>query len=114
MAQVSRPGDVTEAKLFCTEAIVISASGFRTATYNKKVGGVENSQHLTAKASDIKVYYYNVVSSSLKIQTFVDTKKVYDLIEFLAEEKLIKNGGLGIYEHFIHYDIRNTPARWNG
>lgn len=36
---------------------VIIASGYRTPQKNKAVGGVPNSQHLEAKAADIKVYY---------------------------------------------------------
>jgi hypothetical protein len=23
-------------------------------------------------------------------------------------------GGLGLYDSFVHYDIRGTKARWNG
>ena len=38
---------------------------------------------------------------------------VYDAIEFLISEGLVKEGGLGRYNTFTHYDTRGTRARWN-
>ncbi|WP_448826708.1 D-Ala-D-Ala carboxypeptidase family metallohydrolase [Capnocytophaga bilenii] len=34
---------------------IIITSGYRTPAHNKKVGGADNSQHLTASAADIVV-----------------------------------------------------------
>jgi hypothetical protein len=74
-------------------------SGYRTPTYNKAVGGVANSSHLVAKAADIKV----IGISSLEL---------CKIILKLIQEGKIKNGGLGLYDSFIHYDIGNI-RRWN-
>jgi uncharacterized protein YcbK (DUF882 family) len=76
-------------------------SGYRTPSYNKKIGGATKSQHLLAKAADI------VVRSKTP-------KQLAAIIEKLIAAKKIKQGGLGIYPSWIHYDVRNGKARWQG
>jgi len=75
-------------------------SGYRSEAHNKKVGGVSNSQHVLGKAADINVkgYTQSVVAST---------------IEHLIAGGKMKQGGIGIYPHFIHYDIRGSKARWD-
>lgn len=75
-------------------------SGYRCPKYNKKIGGVKNSQHLLGKAADI------VVESLKPIEVFA-------LIEDLIDMGLMLQGGLGLYDTFVHYDIRKTKARWD-
>lgn len=77
----------------------ITGSGYRTAAHNKKVGGAKNSQHLKAKAADINADGYT-------------PKKLAAVIEKLIAEGKMKQGGIGIYAGFVHYDIRGTEARW--
>lgn len=74
-------------------------SGYRSPAYNKKIGGVKNSQHLQAKAADI-----TVKSKS--------PRQLKAIIERLIKSGKMKNGGVGLYPGFVHYDVRNTPARW--
>lgn len=74
-------------------------SGYRTPTYNKRVGGAKNSQHLKAKASDLTTSEYT-------------PKELYDIIEDLINKGAISQGGLGLYKTFVHYDVRGTKARW--
>ncbi len=74
-------------------------SGYRTPAYNKKIGGVSNSQHLQAKAADI------VVKSKTP-------KELAAVIEKLIAAGKMKQGGIGIYPGFVHYDIRGEKARW--
>lgn len=74
-------------------------SGYRTKAYNKKVGGVPSSQHIQAKAADITAKNYI-------------PKTLAALIERLIKAGKMKQGGLGIYPGFVHYDIRGTKARW--
>lgn len=74
-------------------------SGYRSPKHNKKVGGSPNSQHLLGKAADIVV-------------KGMEPKEVADTIEKLIKEGKMKQGGLGRYETFTHYDIRGTKARW--
>ena len=74
-------------------------SSYRTKNHNKKVGGAKNSQHLLGKAADI------VVLS-------ISAKETQKAIELLISNGKMKEGGLGSYNSFTHYDIRNSKARW--
>jgi uncharacterized protein YcbK (DUF882 family) len=75
-------------------------SAYRNASYNAKVGGKSNSQHLYAKAADIKI-------------SGVKPKEIAKTIEKLIKAGKMREGGIGIYDTFVHYDIRGTKARWD-
>ena len=79
--------------------VSITGSGYRTPAHNKKVGGAKFSQHLTASAADINAVGY-------------EPKQLAEVIELLILKGKMKQGGLGIYPNFVHYDIRGTKARW--
>ena len=74
-------------------------SGYRSQKYNAKIGGVKNSQHVKGKASDLRV-------------SGMTPKEVALVIEGLIESGKMKQGGIGIYPNFTHYDIRGVKARW--
>lgn len=74
-------------------------SGYRSPIYNAKIGGVKNSQHVKGKAADIVV-------------KGMTPKEVALIIEGLIENGKIKQGGIGVYSNFTHYDIRGIKARW--
>ena len=76
-------------------------SAYRCPEHNAKVGGSKTSQHLLGKAADITI-------QSLK------PAEVFVLIEDLIDMGHLLQGGLGLYDTFVHYDIRKTKARWNG
>ena len=75
-------------------------SGYRSPSHNKSVGGVANSYHVQGKASDL---------SSKQITP----KKLYDAILKLIADGKIYNGGVGIYNTFVHYDIGGKGRRWD-
>lgn len=75
-------------------------SSYRTESLNKKVGGSTTSQHLYAKAADI----------TIKAMT---PKDVHSKIEELIKKGTLSQGGLGLYNTFVHYDIRGSKSRWN-
>jgi uncharacterized protein YcbK (DUF882 family) len=74
-------------------------SGYRNAEFNKKIGGATQSRHITGQAADLKIEGYT-------------PKQVAAIIEKLIASGKMKQGGLGIYKTWIHYDIRLTKARW--
>lgn len=72
-------------------------SGYRTPTYNKKVGGVTFSQHTYGMAADI------VVKGEKPEDVAAVARK------FLGNNK----GGVGIYSTFTHVDVRETPTNFD-
>lgn len=75
-------------------------SSYRHTAYNKKVGGAKYSQHLTASASDIT-------------SKNITPKKLAKTILKLIKQGKMDEGGVGLYNGFVHYDIRGKKARWN-
>lgn len=65
---------------------VVITSGYRTATYNKRCGGISTSHHLTGKAADIKV------SGMTPLQVAIAADK-------------IGFKGIGVYPTFTHVDV---------
>ena len=76
-------------------------SGYRSPKYNRKIGGAGKSQHMVAKAADIKI----------KGMTPAEVKAV--IVELIKEGKM-HSGGIGLYTTFTHYDVRGWNARWYG
>ena len=75
-------------------------SAYRCEKHNKKVGGVKNSQHLLGKAADIQVKGYK-------------PEILAGLIDELIYDGHMLQGGIGVYNTFVHYDFRKTKARWD-
>lgn len=78
-------------------------SGYRTLSYNKKIGGAHASQHMTGRAADISVASLNPLY-------------VHDAVLKLYRDGKVFIGGLGQYPTFTHIDIRpgQRLARWSG
>ena len=76
-------------------------SGYRSPTYNRKIGGARKSQHMVAKAADIQV-------------TGMHPDDVRQEILTLIKEGKMAVGGVGRYTTFTHYDTRGWNARWSG
>ena len=84
-----------EVREFCGHSITPS-SGCRCASYNARVGGADNSQHVQARAIDLPV------------------KNPKELFDYLCE-KYPGKYGFGLYPTFVHIDSRtNGGARWHG
>ena len=70
-------------------------SAFRTATYNKKIGGATKSQHIQGRAADIRIDGIHPLT-----------------VAAYAESLGIK--GIGLYDTFVHVDTRSTKSFWKG
>ena len=79
------------------DAEVVIHSGIRCCRHNAAVGGGKDSQHLWGKAAD-----FHVVGISLS--------RVADYLEGLYSGRY----GIGRYDGWIHLDVRDARARWNG
>lgn len=75
-------------------------SAYRSPEHNANIGGAPNSQHLLGKAADITTKKYT-------------SKELVLILKKMIEQGQISEGGLGLYNGFVHYDIRGTKARWN-
>jgi uncharacterized protein YcbK (DUF882 family) len=75
-------------------------SGYRHPAYNKRIGGAKFSQHLTASASDIVV-------------RDITPKKLARTILKLIKQGKMNEGGVGLYNGFVHYDVRGKKSRWD-
>ena len=71
-------------------------SGCRCEAYNKKAGGVQNSQHVQGIAADI----------------VVEGVKPALVASYLESQH--PDCGIGRYNTFTHIDVRGYAARWKG
>lgn len=97
---------IANARAICERAEVLRAevgplfvtSGYRTASWNRRVGGAKGSFHLTASALDL-------TSRSVLAR---DLAKLY---EALIKAGKVPDGGLGLYNNWIHIDL-GRRRRW--
>lgn len=73
---------------------LIITSGYRCKQYNRKVHGVKTSYHLFGLAVDVTVPSMNMSN-------------------LLKYAKNIMFGGIGIYDNFLHLDIRSDQEFWD-
>ena len=79
------------------QALIIT-SAYRCPERNEQVGGAEQSQHLKGTAADVILNNLN-----------------YDIKEIADKAKEIGFTGIGLYNNFIHLDVREgRPAKWSG
>ena len=105
-------GDGTDAVFVATRLVMVLQSirsyfgkpvtihsGYRTPPYNAKVGGVDGSQHTYGTAADISVRGVSVAD-----------------VAAYARQLMPDWGGVGVYQRqgFVHVDVRETRADWNG
>jgi len=79
---------------------IVIVSGYRTPAHNKECGGEKNSFHMKAIAADIKVKLFKPL-------------ELRNIIDHLIEKGIIAQGGLGLYDDWVHYDVRQWKARWD-
>lgn len=82
---------------FAFDKPLIINSACRCAQHNAKIGGSPKSQHLLGKAADIRVEGFT-------------PEKVYNYLLKIYPNKF----GLGLYDTWVHVDVREGQSRWNG
>lgn len=70
-------------------------SGYRCKSYNKRVGGAKESQHMLGKAADVQH----------------DDREPYEVAD--VAESMPEFKGVGRYNTFTHVDVRERKARWS-
>lgn len=75
---------------------IIVNSAYRSPAHNAAVSGVENSYHVKGLAADIRP------------ESLDDLSELQDLCL-----ELNGDGGVGLYNTFVHVDARGTRARWD-
>ena len=80
-------------------AAIHITSGYRSPAHNRRVGGASRSQHVMGRACDIYVPGYSSWQVANKIEELIRVGKM-------------KQGGIGRYNSFVHYDTRGYAARW--
>ena len=73
-------------------------NAYRCRSHNKAVGGVSSSQHILGKAADLQV-------------KGISPEELYKVLDTLTEYNHVMQGGLGLYDSFVHYDIRGARTR---
>jgi uncharacterized protein YcbK (DUF882 family) len=82
-------------------------SGFRTASYNRKIGGASQSMHIYT------IHDGNDQAADITCRKGGPRDWHRTLSAIRARERGGK-GGLGLYGSFVHVDIRDYCADWRG
>lgn len=88
---------------------LLVVSGYRTPSYNLRIGGARYSRHPLAQAADIRPI---AIARVPELAALIRAKLPHD-------PALAKLGGLGIYAQWVHVDVRprDPPghvAFWEG
>lgn len=75
-------------------------SGYRSVAHNIRIGGAKESFHVRGMAADLQILG-------------IEPRIVYNAIELLIKSGKMKEGGLGLYNSWVHYDIRGKRIRWD-
>jgi uncharacterized protein YcbK (DUF882 family) len=82
-------------------------SGFRTASYNRKIGGASKSFHIyTIHDGDDQAVDVSCTKGG--------PRGWHAYLNSIRKRKRNGRGGLGLYSTFVHVDLRDTTANWKG
>ena len=82
-------------------------SGFRTAGWNRKIGGASKSYHVYTQ--------HDGNDQAVDITCAKGTPRQWHATaNAIRKNKRGGRGGLGLYKTFIHIDMRDYPANWRG
>lgn len=82
-------------------------SGFRTASYNRKIGGASKSFHVYT------IHDGNDQAADIRCARGTP-KQWHATLNYLRKTKRGGKGGLGLYSNFVHVDCRDYKSDWRG
>lgn len=82
-------------------------SGYRTVSWNRKVGGEPNSFHIYTAHDG------NDQAADVTFRTGTPSQW-HAYANAIRQKKRGGKGGLGLYRTFLHIDIRDYAANWRG
>ena len=97
-------------KFGLTDAAICVISGYRTAAHNADVEGANASQHVQATAADFTITTSADRYKNTAGKPVVTVEALHDLIFDMITSKAIPQGGLGIYNGWVHYDVRGVAV----
>lgn len=83
----------------CIKKPITLTNAYRSLSHNRSIGSKDTSQHVKGKAADLQV-------------DGLTPNELYTIIEDLILKGKLQEGGLGLYNTFVHYDRRGYRARW--
>ncbi len=82
-------------------------SGYRTAAYNRKIGGASQSFHV-----------YTIHDGNDQAADVTCAKGTpaqwHSTLNWIRNNKMGGKGGLGLYSNFVHVDLRDYKSDWRG
>jgi len=82
-------------------------SGYRTRSYNAKVGGASQSYHI------YDIHDGNDQAADISCRKG-GPRDWHRTLNAIRQTKRSGKGGLGLYSTFVHCDLRDYPADWRG
>jgi uncharacterized protein YcbK (DUF882 family) len=82
-------------------------SGFRTASYNRAIGGAPNSFHIYT------IHDGNDQAADISCRNG-SPRQWHAFLNGIRAKQRKGKGGLGLYPTFVHCDIRDYKADWRG
>jgi uncharacterized protein YcbK (DUF882 family) len=82
-------------------------SGYRTRAYNASIGGASQSFHIYT------IHDGNDQAADVSCSKG-SPRQWHATLNSIRSKKRSGKGGLGLYSSFVHVDIRDYPANWQG
>jgi uncharacterized protein YcbK (DUF882 family) len=82
-------------------------SGFRTASYNRRIGGASRSYHVYT------LHDGNDQAADIACRSG-GPRDWHRTLNAIRQRERGGKGGLGLYGTFVHVDVRDYPSNWRG
>lgn len=87
---------------------ILVRSGYRTQEHNQRVGGSKRSYHVYTMRPNSGVFAVDIAIPG------VPPVQIRQAILGLINLGVMEQGGVGLYQNWVHYDNRGVRKRWIG